>query len=93
MSDIFESMTKREIASGVVHKVPPDLRKPLMSDAKALAAWEDISPIARNEWLCWIESAKNRRRGRAGSRGRARSLVTESAGLVVGRAALIVEIS
>jgi uncharacterized protein YdeI (YjbR/CyaY-like superfamily) len=51
-------MTKREIASGVVHKVPPDLRKPLTSDPKALAAWEDITPLARNEWICWIDSAR-----------------------------------
>ena len=51
-------MTKKEIASGVVHKVPADLRKTLTSDPAALHAWEDITPLARNEWICWIESAK-----------------------------------
>jgi uncharacterized protein YdeI (YjbR/CyaY-like superfamily) len=51
-------MAQKEIAAGVLHKVPADLRKDLTSDAKALAAWEDITPIARNEWICWIESAK-----------------------------------
>jgi uncharacterized protein YdeI (YjbR/CyaY-like superfamily) len=50
-------VTKKEIASGVVHKVPPDLRKPLTCDPKALAAWENITPLARNEWICWIDSA------------------------------------
>ncbi|MEK6983064.1 MAG: YdeI/OmpD-associated family protein [Nanoarchaeota archaeon] len=49
---------KREIAGGVVHKVPVDLRKALTSTPKARAAWEDITPLARNEWICWIESAK-----------------------------------
>lgn len=50
-------MTK-EISNGVVHSVPADLRKILVSDKVALAAWEDITPLARNEWICWVESAK-----------------------------------
>jgi uncharacterized protein YdeI (YjbR/CyaY-like superfamily) len=35
-----------------------DLEKALTSDPQALTAWEDITPLARNEWICWIESAK-----------------------------------
>lgn len=46
-------MTKKEISSGVVHKIPADLREALDSDPKALAIWEDITPLARNEWICW----------------------------------------
>jgi hypothetical protein len=45
------------ISGGVVHDLPADLKKALTSDPKALAAWEDITPLARNEWICWIESA------------------------------------
>jgi len=51
-------MPKKAIAAGVIHKVPKDLRRSLTSDSEALAAWEDITPLARNEWICWIESAK-----------------------------------
>jgi len=51
-------MTKKRISSGVVHTVPIDLRKMLVSAPTSLAAWEDITPLARNEWICWIESAK-----------------------------------
>jgi uncharacterized protein YdeI (YjbR/CyaY-like superfamily) len=54
----FESMAKKEIATGAVHKMPTDLRKTLTADPKALTAWKDITPLARNEWICWIESAK-----------------------------------
>ncbi|CAN5337762.1 YdeI/OmpD-associated family protein [soil metagenome] len=36
-----------------VHKIPSDLKKALVSDPKALAKWEDISALARNEWICW----------------------------------------
>jgi uncharacterized protein YdeI (YjbR/CyaY-like superfamily) len=50
-------MTKK-ISSGVVHKVPADLQKVLTSDPKMLTAWEAITPLARNEWICWITSAK-----------------------------------
>ncbi len=51
-------MTKKKIAAGVVHKMPEDFRRTLTSNPDALAAWEDITPLARNEWLCWIEDAK-----------------------------------
>ena len=51
-------MTKKEIATGVVHSVPADLQKALVADLVALSYWEDITPLARNEWICWIEDAK-----------------------------------
>ena len=51
-------MTKMRISSGVVHRVPADLRSALTSDSKALAAWESLTPLARNEWICWVISVK-----------------------------------
>lgn len=51
-------MSNKEISAGVVHAMPGDLRKVLTSAPKALVAWENITPLARNEWICWIESAK-----------------------------------
>jgi uncharacterized protein YdeI (YjbR/CyaY-like superfamily) len=51
-------MVKKEISTGVVHSVPEDLRKALFSDRVALSSWEDITPLARNEWICWVEDAK-----------------------------------
>lgn len=41
------------ILGGTVHKVPEDLREALTSDPKALEAWESLTPLARNEWICW----------------------------------------
>ena len=49
-------MTK--IADGTVHKVPPDLRQALVADKAALAAWDDLTPLARNEWICWVTFVK-----------------------------------
>lgn len=47
-----------KISEGTAHKLPDDLRKALTSDPRALAAWEDITPLARNEWICWVISVK-----------------------------------
>ena len=51
-------MTIVHISGGVVHDLPPDLRKALAADAEARTAWEDITPLARNEWICWTISVK-----------------------------------
>ncbi|WP_117208422.1 YdeI/OmpD-associated family protein [Allorhizocola rhizosphaerae] len=51
-------MVQEEVSGGVVHDVPDDLRGVLASDPKALAAWEDLTPLARNEWICWTISVK-----------------------------------
>ncbi|MBU2713528.1 YdeI/OmpD-associated family protein [Zooshikella harenae] len=48
----------KKISDGVVHSVPEDLEKALADDRNALLIWEDITPIARNEWICWIDDAK-----------------------------------
>lgn len=51
-------MTKNKISSGVVHTMPEDLKKTLTSNSNALETWEDITPLARNEFICWVEDAK-----------------------------------
>jgi hypothetical protein len=56
------SVTSKQVAGGlpggVVHELPADLRKALISNSSALAAWQDITPLARNEFICWVEDAK-----------------------------------
>ena len=51
-------MAKKSVSSGVVHELPEDLRAALISDSQALALWEDLTPLARNEWICWTISVK-----------------------------------
>lgn len=51
-------MTAKRISSGTVHTLPADLRKALTADAKAVAAWESLTPLSRNEWICWAVSVK-----------------------------------
>jgi uncharacterized protein YdeI (YjbR/CyaY-like superfamily) len=49
---------KKSLSGGTAHAMPSDLRKALASDPKARAKWEDITPLARNEWICWTISVK-----------------------------------
>lgn len=51
-------MIKEKIASGTVHTIPSDLRKALASDLDALVKWNDLTPLARNEWICWATFVK-----------------------------------
>src|SRR3990167_1914128 len=51
-------MVKKGIAGGTVHKMPADLREALVATPAARLAWEDITPLASNEWICWATSGK-----------------------------------
>ena len=41
-----------------MHELPADLREALIANTTALDAWKDITPLARNEFICWVEDAK-----------------------------------
>lgn len=51
-------MAAPKILTGTVHRVPADLREALLRHPTMLAPWNDITPLARNEFICWITSAK-----------------------------------
>jgi len=51
-------MNKKETITSMPHKMPEDLRKALTSSSAAKATWEDITPLAHNEWICWVTSGK-----------------------------------
>lgn len=49
---------KNKISGGVAHAIPADLRKALTSSSSILGKWEDLTPLSRNEWICWTISVK-----------------------------------
>jgi uncharacterized protein YdeI (YjbR/CyaY-like superfamily) len=51
-------MSNANISAGTVHKMPSDLKTALAANIEVLKLWEDITPLARNEFICWIENAK-----------------------------------
>jgi uncharacterized protein YdeI (YjbR/CyaY-like superfamily) len=51
-------MDFKDIAKGVVHDVPTDLLETLKSDESILERWQDLTPLSRNEWICWVITTK-----------------------------------
>lgn len=49
---------KTRIAGGTVHSMPTDFGKAITSSPTARTLWQDITPLARNEWICWVTSGK-----------------------------------
>lgn len=47
-----------KISGGTAHKLPADLQKALAARKGTLVAWENLSPLARNEWICWVTFVK-----------------------------------
>jgi uncharacterized protein YdeI (YjbR/CyaY-like superfamily) len=43
---------------GTVHKAPADLQAAIRSGSGILALWEGLTPLGRNEFICWVEDAK-----------------------------------
>ncbi|MDQ5894695.1 MAG: hypothetical protein QG596_956 [Actinomycetota bacterium] len=52
------SVQTQRVPGGTVHKLPKDLREALLGNETALVLWKDITPLARNEFICWVEDAK-----------------------------------
>lgn len=45
-------------AEGTVHAAGDDLRSAIQSDPEMLALWQALTPLGRNEFICWVEDAK-----------------------------------
>lgn len=48
----------KSLSGGTVHKLPADLSKALGARKAVSAIWEGLTPLARNEWICWTVSVK-----------------------------------
>ena len=51
-------MESKKISGGVVHTLPSDLKDALVMDKDAIKLWESLTPLARNEWICWVTFVK-----------------------------------
>jgi hypothetical protein len=43
---------------GTVHEAGDDMQAALACDPETLALWESLTPLGRNEFICWVEDAK-----------------------------------
>lgn len=51
-------MPGQHISGGTAHDLPTDLHKALKNTPASAAIWESLTPLARNEWICWNISVK-----------------------------------
>ncbi|GLR47479.1 YdeI/OmpD-associated family protein [Sphingomonas astaxanthinifaciens] len=51
-------MATTTLAGGTVHDLPDDLAEALKASQPARMTWAEITPLARNEWICWVTSPK-----------------------------------
>ena len=49
---------KGSSTTGVVHKIPTDLREQLNKQSEVLEKWNSLTPLAQNEWICWVTIVK-----------------------------------
>ncbi|GAA6204283.1 YdeI/OmpD-associated family protein [Thalassotalea sp. SU-HH00458] len=45
------------LSNGLFHKIPAVLAE-LLIEKEMINQWESLTPIGRNEFICWIEDAK-----------------------------------
>ena len=46
------------VSQGVAHEVGPDLHAALVAEDADRELWERLTPLGRNEFICWVEDAK-----------------------------------
>lgn len=51
-------MTTPQLLPGTAHQLPQDLSKALQSNEDVSTTWNKLTPIQRNEWICWTISVK-----------------------------------
>ena len=43
---------------GTVHNAQDDLRDAIISDPVIFDLWQNLTPLGRNEFICWVDDAK-----------------------------------
>ena len=47
-----------DFAQGTVHEAGADFQSSLQADSEVLALWQSLTPLGRNEFICWVDDAK-----------------------------------
>lgn len=56
----INAMSGTSLSGGLVHDLPQNLEQALTNSSNIVSLWEKLTPIARNEFICWIENAKRK---------------------------------
>lgn len=58
---IYNKSMTQKLTGGTAHTLPKDLQKALAADGSASEKWQSLTPLARNEWICWTIDVKQQR--------------------------------
>lgn len=47
-----------DFPQGTVHKASEDLRAAVRANPVVYELWKNLTPLGRNEFICWIDNAK-----------------------------------
>jgi len=47
-----------KIKSGTLHRIPKDIQTILVTNKDFLHVWNNLTPLSRNEWICWVTIVK-----------------------------------
>jgi uncharacterized protein YdeI (YjbR/CyaY-like superfamily) len=53
-------MSTKKAVSSFMHKVPKDLVSTLKSHKDVYEKWQKLTPLAQNEWICYVTIVKKK---------------------------------
>jgi len=83
--DKYKEMQKVIIEEGVVHVVPEDIKAVLVANEALLDKWNSLTPLMRNEWICWTTIVKQESTRKEHIRRLEEDILEERKGPVAGR--------
>jgi hypothetical protein len=54
----LEEPVATDFLHGTVHEARDDLQAAVRSQPEVLALWQALTPLGRNEFICWVDDAK-----------------------------------
>lgn len=51
-------MSDKGFSHGTVHQAADDLQAAITAQPDVLTLWEGLTPLGRNEFICWVDDAK-----------------------------------
>jgi uncharacterized protein YdhG (YjbR/CyaY superfamily) len=53
-----DSKPKNALLHGIYHELTDDIKKAIKGNKPLIDKWNNLTPIQRNEWICWITIVK-----------------------------------
>lgn len=51
-------MVTHDVSSHALHELPEDVSALLAVNATLAERWDSLTPLVRNEWICWVTIVK-----------------------------------